>query len=76
MTDQERDALLLELRDAVRRIETDHGARLERLETGLSEIRQDVTRLQGTVDTVSNGLQDLRRDLEEHYGLPPQDQAI
>ena len=56
MTDEERDELLLDLRDRLERIEEKQGEQGE------------------TLDAVSDGLQDLRRDLEVHAMLPPSEE--
>ena len=68
MTEQERDALLGRLEAGQKRVSEelaglrdDHGKRLD-------EIKH-------LVDAVDNGLQDLRRDLEQHGMLPPVEQA-
>ena len=48
-----------ELRDSVQRIERNHGEKLDEPKA--------------TVDAVSDGLQRLRRDLEAHGLLPPEE---
>jgi archaellum component FlaC len=65
MTDQERDALLQGLAADMANVK----ASVANLETRLDGLDRKVDDLKETVDSVSDGLQDLRRDLE-HHGMP------
>lgn len=81
MTEAERDDLLLELKKNVEWL----ADRMEKVEPAVFDIRdqmnvvkqellnlkEHVGRLDAKVDAVSDGLQDLRRDLESHGMLPP-----
>jgi hypothetical protein len=64
MTERERDELLQGLAADMAEVK----ASVANLETGQAELKE-------TVDAVSDGLQELRRDLEAHGMLPPQENA-
>ena len=65
MTERERDELLQGLAADMAEVKATGVANLE---TGQAELKE-------TVDAVSDGLQELRRDLEAHGMLPPQENA-
>ena len=78
MTERERDELLqglaadmAEVKASVANLETG----VANLETGVANLETGQAELKETVDAVSDGLQELRRDLEAHGMLPPQENA-
>ena len=50
-------------------------SRMDRLESRMDRLEQEVAGLRQDVGAVSDGLQDLRRDLESHGMLPPAAEA-
>ena len=60
MTDEERDALLLEIRDTQR----DHGERLKRIDERLNTRGERLERIEGRQTTQSGQLGALARDVD------------
>jgi chromosome segregation ATPase len=71
MTERERDELLQGLAADMAEVK----ASVANLETGVANLETGQAELKETVDAVSDGLQELRRDLEAHGMLPPQENA-